>query len=252
MNVDQALGLSIHALKEGAAAHYGYDFYASTAAQFASNLATTDHREREELRRRYYPFFEEAGWVLSLRGILRPGVREVLGQAAETGGYTLTAAGLERLADLNDADVLLYQSSALLDTFSGYEDRFGFGFAQRSAEAIKCRDASAWLASCVMSGAAAEAVLLSIAVAKNGTEEEVLNTYKRANGRRAILNMIIGDAARHRREQLTAFTGIISVWRDEAGHGAATQISTANADEALRQLLHMCQWAVREWDALTQ
>jgi len=28
-------------------------------------------------------------------------------------------------------------------------------------------------------------------------------------------------------------------------------IGTANVDEALRQLLHMCQWVDREWENLT-
>ena len=41
------------------------------------------------------------------------------------------------------------------------------------------------------------------------------------------------------------FTEIIAValwW----AHGRATALGTANADEALRQLLHMCQWVDRE------
>jgi hypothetical protein len=53
-----------------------------------------------------------------------------------------------------------------------------------------------------------------------------------------------------RRDTLTTFAGIISMWRDEAAHGAASPLSTANADEGLRQLLHMCQWVHREWDEL--
>jgi hypothetical protein len=61
--------------------------------------------------------------------------------------------------------------------------------------------------------------------------------------------MIVGAAA-NIRDSLTTFSGIITLWRDDAAHGRASPLNTANADEALRQVLHMCQWVDREWLAL--
>jgi hypothetical protein len=102
-----------------------------------------------------------------------------------------------------------------------------------------------------MTGAAAESVLLALAIAKTGDEAHVLRTYRQSNGRQRVLNLIVGQVPQPRRDTLTIFSNIISMWRDEAAHGQVTLLGTANADEALRQLLHMCQWVEREWVTLT-
>lgn len=252
MNHQEAVGNAILALKAGEASQYGYDYYSHKVARWVADRETKNGQEAANLAVEYTPFFEEAGWTLSLRGLLRPGVRSFRAQAVEEGGYSLTSNAANQLAELDEFDVLVFQSGALSETFHGYVDKFGESFAQRAIEAIACRDSSAWLACCVMSGAAAEVILLSIAEAKVGDRDQVLDAYRRAHGRQNILNLIIGQAPEHRRRTLTAFAGIISIWRDEAGHGAATSINTANADEALRQLLHMCQWVSKEWEALVQ
>ena len=119
-------------------------------------------------------------------------------------------------------------------------------------EAIKCRDAEAWLACCAMTGAAAESVLLALAIAKVGEEETILKTYQASGGRQKVLNLVVSQANDHRRNTLTTFSKIILMWRDEAAHGVATPLDTANADEGLHQLLHMCQWVEKEWNNLTQ
>ncbi|MFS8180164.1 hypothetical protein ACMG4P_01250 [Pseudovibrio denitrificans] len=140
----------------------------------------------------------------------------------------------------------------MAEALAGYGELLGTGFVQRSQEAIKCRNAQAWFACCAMAGAAAESVLLAVAIAKTDDEERVLREYRGANGRRNTLNLVAGAAPRHVREKLTTFSGIIGLWRDESAHGLASPISMANADEAMRQLLHMCQWVTREWDNLTR
>jgi hypothetical protein len=146
--------------------------------------------------------------------------------------------------------ILLAQPGSLAATLAAYSDRFGKGFHQRALEAIKCRNAEAWLGCCAMVGAAAESVLLTIAITKVGNEDEVLAIYRQARGRQKVLNLVVGQANAQRRDTLTTFSAIISLWRDDAAHGQASPLGTANADEALRQLLHMCQWVDREWDQL--
>jgi hypothetical protein len=253
MELDEAIAIFIELLRTQRAGNYGYDLYARTGAEAAALRLHPHAHQRDRLElamRELSPLFYEAAWELCRRGIVRPGVRRTGEQAVEEGGYSLTVAGRAALQDLDAATILLAQPGSLAATLAGYQNRFGGGFHQRAFEAIKCRNAEAWLACCAMVGAAAESVLLALAIAKTGDEEQVLRTYRHARGRQAVLNLIIGQANAPMRNTLTTFAGIVSLWRDDAAHGQASPIGTANADEALRQLLHMCQWVNREWGNL--
>ena len=119
MQLDEAVGHALQALKGGTARKYGYDYFAWEVAQSVAAREIQDHSKIQVTADQYYGLLEEAGWLLCQRGILRPGVRTALGQATDQGGYSLTAAGSEKLQQLDDANVLLYQSSALLDTSPG-------------------------------------------------------------------------------------------------------------------------------------
>jgi hypothetical protein len=251
MDLDEAIAILLDLLRNGRAAGYGYDLYARTGAQLAAQQRHPHEHFIEGRVRELSPIFYEAAWELCKRGIVRPGVRTAGDQAVEEGGYSLTIAGRAALANLDTTTILLAQPGSLAATLNSYRPRFGDGFHQRAMEAIKCRNAEAWLACCAMVGAAAESVLLAIAITKEGDEERVLRTYHGNRGRQAVLNMIVGQADAHRRNTLTTFAGIVSLWRDDAAHGRASPIDTSNADETLRQLLHMCQWVAREWDNLT-
>lgn len=251
MNLDEAIAILLDLLRNGRAVGYGYDLFARTGAQLAAQQRYPREPFIEGRVQELSPIFYEAAWELCRRGIVRPGVRRAGEQAVEEGGYSLTVAGRAALANLDTATILIAQPGSLAATFNGYRQLFGDGFHQRAMEAIRCRNAEAWLACCAMVGAAAESVLLAIAIAKEGDEERVLRVYRGNRGRQAVLNMIIGQADTQRRNTLTTFAGIVSLWRDDAAHGRASPIDTSNADEALRQLLHLCQWVAREWDNLT-
>src|SRR5579885_1107917 len=252
MELDEAIAILIDLLQRNQAGNYGYDLYARRGAEAAAlRIHRDDGQARERATLELSPIFFDAAWELCRRGIVRPGVRRANDQAVDDGGYSLTSLGRAALPGLDVTSVLLAQPGSLAATFQQYEGRFGGGFLQRAQEAIKCRNAEAWLACCDMVGAAAESVLLALAIAKLGTEAQALALYKRANGRQLLLNAIVGQANAQRRDALTTFAGIVSLWRDEAAHGQRSPISTANADEALRQLLHMCQWVDREWQNLT-
>lgn len=252
MQLDEAIAFTFDMLRRGHAGNYGYDLYPPVIADAAAaKLHPTDHQIRNKASRELSPIFMDAAWEICCRGYVRPGVKIVLGQAVPDGGYSLTALGREGLNELDEASILVAQPGALSATLMEFGSRFGRGFRQRAAEAIKCRDTQAWLGCCAMAGAAAESILLAIAIAKTRDEDLVLNEYRAASGRTRVLNKIVGQANGNRRNALTTFAGIISLWRDEAAHGRASPISAANANEALRQLLHMCQWVDAEWEALT-
>jgi hypothetical protein len=251
MDLDEAIAILLELLQAGRARNYGYDLYPREGAQEAARRRYGQHQhEYHEAIRQFSPLFYEAAWELCRRGIVRPGVTAIDAQAVPEGGYSLTVAGRTALHNLDPTTILISQPGALAKTLESYGDRFGDGFRQRALEAIKCRNAEAWLACCAMAGAAAESVLLSLAIAKTGDEAQVLRSYSQATGRSRILNLIVGKATAFRRDMLTTFSGIISLWRNEAAHGQASAIGTANADESLRQLLHMCQWVEHEWENL--
>jgi len=252
MDLDQAIAILLDLLRTGRARNYGYDLYPREGAQEAARRRYHEHQhEYHEAIREFSPLFYEAAWELCRRGIVRPGVTRIDAQAVPEGGYSLTVAGRATLQNLDQTTILIAQPGALATTLAGYGDRFGDGYRQRALEAIKCRNAEAWLACCAMVGAAAESILLSLAIAKTSDEPHILRLYSQATGRSRVLNLIVGQATAARRDTLTTFAGIISLWRNEAAHGQASTLGTANADESLRQLLHMSQWVAQEWASLT-
>jgi hypothetical protein len=144
------------------------------------------HLDRERIVRDLTPVCMDAAWELCRRGLVRPGVRNLGEQAVPETGYSLTVAGREVLADIDPANILVMQPGSLARTFSTFEKLFGDGFMQRASEAIRCRNAEAWLACCAMAGAAAESILLALAIAKTGDEPLVVRTYAQSGGRTHI------------------------------------------------------------------
>jgi hypothetical protein len=69
----------------------------------------------------------------------------------------------------------------------------GAAYHARSQEALACYQAHAFLAWCAMCGAAAEAILLRLIIAKSGEEEEVYRAYRRASRRSRIENILSGQ-----------------------------------------------------------
>lgn len=251
MDVDTAVAITLTALKAGTASNYGYDLYPATVSRNEAHRQSQNEFATGDAELALDPYFYEAAWELCRRGIVRPGVRNRHSQAVADGGYCLTVAGRQKLAELQDDEIIILQPGSLAIAFSNYKDRFGEAFDQRSQEAIKCRNSEAWLACCAMVGAAAEAILLAVAIAKTEDEDDIHRKYNAAGGRQQVINVVVGQLPEWQKTTFKTFAGIISAWRDEAAHGAPTTLTTANADESLRQLLHMCQWVSKYWDALT-
>lgn len=225
IGLDGAIAILLKLLQAGRAGSYGYDLWPPNGAQEAVRGMQLPPLTDQQVMRDISPVFFDAAWELCRRGICRPGIKRY-GDQFVGDGYSLTSAGKDLLAKLDPTTILLAQPGSLARALTGYQARFGDGFHQRALEAIKCRNAEAWLACCAMTGAAAESVLLALASAKVGNEEEVLKTYRQAGGRQKVLNLLVGKANASRRDTLTTFSAIISMWRDEAAHGTATPLST--------------------------
>jgi hypothetical protein len=194
----------------------------------------------------------EAGWELVRRGILRPGGRGYPDNNSNIPGrFSLTAWGRQWLAEADEWHFIVMQHGALAQTLKAFENRFGEGFVQRSQQAIRCREADAWLASCAMCGAAAESILLALAIAKSGDEGAVIKEYRTGNGRKKTIDGLVGQQPDRIQGEFRSSMNILSYWRDDAAHGMASPISAAVAEVAMQQLLRLSQFANRHWDELT-
>ena len=196
--------------------------------------------------------FYGAAWELSRRGILRPSVRQFGGQAEGSGdGYSLTSRGKQWLSDIGSDVVVLLEPTRLAQAFRSLSPRLGAGFLQRASEASRCHGLGLNLACCAMCGAAAESILLAIAIAKDGNEDAVMRLYRSAQGRRKITDQIVGAARTELAGPFRSATGLLNYWRDDASHGAASKISEIEAHEALSRLLRFAQFANDNWGELT-
>ena len=258
MNQEDAFNYLIHCLRnprDSGYSNYGYDVYlpnvmrAYLHAQERMQDVQADRKMRE-----LSPHFYAAAWELCRRGILRPGVT-VLG-AQETGdgsagnGYSVTPFGRTRLAESDRDDFVPTEPDRFAQMLKPFQARFGPGFYERAQEAVRCYGAHAYLACCAMCGAAAESILLAIAIVKKD-EAEVLRSYASVQGRSRVEAFVLGQARQELQREFRAFTILLKYWRDEAAHGKKSGIMDNEAYTSLALLLRFAQYAADHWDELT-
>jgi hypothetical protein len=164
-------------------------------------------------------------------------------------GYSLTGFGRAWVASKPESAPR--DPARLLAVMQPFARRFGGGFLQRTAEAVGCYRTGHYLATCVMCGAAAESILLAIAIAKVKDEDLVLKDYRSAGGRQRVTDKITGKLKASLSDQLETFVRLLGYWRDEAGHGRDSSISEPEGNMALLNLLRFAQFADGEWGTLT-
>ncbi|WP_374331357.1 hypothetical protein [Aestuariivirga sp.] len=255
LSLDEAIGFLIqraHERLNTEAYDYGYDLQVDSALD--AFLGSMQYGQlRDQARRVLFPIMAEAAWELCKRGVLRPGVSKWGGQGLDTGhGYTITAAGRDWLSNGATDDYLLMQPGSLAASLREHASLFGLGYEQRVREALICRDVQAWLSCCAMAGAAAEAILISLAIQILGDETKVFSIYNSKSGRHELQKAVRRDWKEHDATQLNTMMKIVAYWRDDAAHGRFIDVTQATAEEALRQLLHLSLWVGREWARLTR
>jgi hypothetical protein len=213
---------------------------------------TADPRQQQDAA--YYRPFYDAAWELCRIGV-RPGQTAPMGNRMagtefQGDGFSLTEFGrgwVQTAAHHPPSDPSRF--SEVLQPFIG---RFGEGFAQRAAEASRCYRTTNYLACCVMAGAAAESILLAVAIAKvAGDEGRVLTQYRGTQGRKRITDLITRGLRQGLTEQFAMASGILNFWRDQAAHGTRTTITEGEAQASLAQLLRFAQLMADNWDTLT-
>ncbi|MBI3549875.1 MAG: hypothetical protein HY078_12630 [Elusimicrobia bacterium] len=241
-------------------ADYGYELYLPKVIEEylepLRKMAPHDVYAVQRAIPEYSPAFRAAAWNLCRRGVLRPGTRIHGGQTTDEGsggsGYSLTPTGKEWLSRASHYDFVPVDPgrfSQLLDKFSA---RFGPGFVERSQDAIRCYSATAYLACCAMCGAAAESIMLSLAIAKSKDEQRTMAEYVSASGRSKIEKALLGQQPEHIRREFLGYGSLLKYWRDYAAHGRQSGIGDGEAYTSLAMLLRLAQFASEHWGDLTK
>jgi hypothetical protein len=102
-----------------------------------------------------------------------------------------------------------------------------------------------------MCGAAAEAILLTLAIARSQDREATLREYRRTNGRTRIENHLTAGQNAFIQSQLTTFTALLKYWRDDASHGDESRLTEPEAFTSMFLLLRFATFAKERWLELT-
>ncbi len=236
---------------------YGYDLYLpNVMRQYVILVGGINEHQAEGSMESVSRFFFDAAWEMCRRGILRlsPSTNRSVSPTHDipTGqGYSITPAGrtwLEKRATYDYVPIEPGRFGQLLETFT---IRFGNGFRERAQEAIRCYGSNAYVACCAMCGAAAESILLAVAIAKTNDESHILKMYSAAGGRTKIENLIIGRHTSNIQDEFRSQAGLLKYWRDNAAHGKRTNIADNEAYTSLALLLRFAQFANDHWSILT-
>jgi hypothetical protein len=157
---------------------YGNDIWIAQVVQKYWASQGIGHTDLEP--EHYLPFYD-AAWELCRIGIFRPGQYAAMGQGDigsgkfSGDGYSITEFGHAWLAKADRR--VAGDPSRMAQLFASFANLYGPAFAQRADEAVRCHRTSNFLAACVVAGAAAESILLAVAIAKTGDEPRVLKDY---------------------------------------------------------------------------
>jgi hypothetical protein len=234
------------------------DKYWQARGQIVADMAQDDKEP-------YIAPFYDAAWELSRRGVLRPGAAVSAGQTSGNqigqrvpsapffgDGYALTAWGRGWvLAAASDHMQMPSDHARITEVLHQYRAHFGDGYTQRAAEAVADWRAGNYLSACTMAGAAAESVLIATAIAKTNDEPAVLAEYRTTAGRSRVIKRVTAGVTSGIAERFTNALGLLTYWRDEAGHGTPSNIGEVEAHEAILGLLRLARLTSDNWATLT-
>ena len=197
------------------------------------------------------PFYA-AAWFLVSRGVLVPRPHHRDSQIPFGESFELTDYGARWVANTSGYEWHPMEHGKLAQLLSARSARFGDGFRLRCHEAAACYRAQTYLACCTMCGAAAESVLLALAIGRSGDEADTLREYRRSDGRSRIERRLLQGQNSYVHQQLPHFLELLKYWRDDAAHGAEVEINEEVAFVSLLLLLRFAAFADDRWDDLTR
>src|SRR3989344_7199343 len=179
LNTDIAFSALVAIVKKGKANRQEYDVHVDRAVrEYLLDLDYSADDINRRLANQCVPFFADAAWGLVRLGVLRLGPinnfynsQIIRNGNTDNFGFSLTEYGKEWLKKYDQEDFVPIEPNAFGKLIDKYGTRFGTGFLERAQEANKCYRASAYNACTAMCGAAAESIILNLAIAKDGDEE---------------------------------------------------------------------------------
>jgi hypothetical protein len=264
LKTEDALLFLVEYLRKGRSAYfgpsgpadYGYDVYMLNPMRaYYRQSHRADLMQEPGAPERVAPVFLDAAWELCRRGILRPGIRTWNVQATNDGsagfGFTITPFGRTWLNEAEHDTFVPTEPERFGQLLERYRVRCGNGFHQRAQEAIRCYGAHAYLACCVMCGAASESIVLALATQKLG-ESEAVATYTSANGRSRLESRLIGQVNDRLKNDFQALSILLKYWRDDSAHGQETVIADNEAYTSIAMLLRFAAFIDDNWTAFTR
>lgn len=231
--------------------HNSYGYHVFLPA-LAANQPGVEYNSPEQ-RQAVNVLLDAAQWFVA-RGLLRLGVYDFGQQSTSEGayaGFSLTQSGREWLARESPPQFPVTSPSRMKALLGAHTDRFGSGYARRADEAVGCYDVRQYLACCVMAGAAAEGILLTAVIAKTGDEEDTLKNYSGRSGRAWAENQLTGQAPGHIKSDYRSYMDLLKFWRDNAAHGAVSDIAEEEAYLAVLNLARFARFVDASWTTLT-
>lgn len=229
---------------------YGYEIYLPNLMREYC-MEIMGYQEPEPYLKEISPVFYDCAWELCRRGILRPGVTHYSAQATASGasgdGYSITPFGRQWVEEADKDSFVPIEPEQVGKLLAKFREVFGEGYHQRSQEAVRCYGAHAYLASCALSGAAAESILLYLAIDLNGDENEVLKMYSQRSGRKKVENLIYGKLHGSIQKEFKRFLDLLKYWRDESAHGKVSHISDLEAFTSIALLLRFSNFVHDNW-----
>jgi len=209
-----------------------------------------------DAEKRVYRAFQDAAWELCLAGKWRMSVADgrLSGMAGAGGdGYSITAAGFEWFKN-GDLEALVLSPNAIARMLDQYSNRFGDTYRRKTQEAVKNFRAGTYMSCCTMCGAAAEAILVALAIAKTKDRDKVLKGYKTTSGRATLIRTVLNGVKEEARIHYQAGLTLINAYRDESAHGDDTEIDRDGdaAKTMLETLLRFAKLSEQNWELLTK
>jgi hypothetical protein len=193
----------------------------------------------------------DAAWALCRTGILRPGVRgnERVGKPVSQ-LFCLTTAGRTRFLEADALGLTVAVGEHLVRELNRHGDLFGPIYASRARDAVLAHEGGAHFASCSMSGAAVESILLAFAHAHPTIPNSVIAKYERGN-RSALVNAVLAEMKGDDRRKVEARLDLLLHWRDKSAHATPHAYNSETAHLALRDLQALANLVGSKWGEFT-
>lgn len=179
-------------------------------------------------------------------GILRPG-RRLKPDDGIGGRFSLTKDGRQQLRAAAAHGLVAVAGSAIVSELEPHARLFGEAFIERVVDAVTSHGAGAHLACCAMCGAAAETVLLALAIALGGPVEAVMNEYRASSGRRALMRRIRNGLPSTASSQIESYAKPLDYWRDAASHGLPARVLSGTAFQNLQLVRQLANFVAELW-----